>query len=277
MSDAVVERRTRLGTVRHDLADEQAALDDLVADLDDARWELATPSPGWSVADQIGHLTYFDASATTAILDPERFRADLDELVRAASRDGIDEYTLAPFRALSHRGQLATWREHRAALAEATTTLREDTRVTWYGPSMGATSFVSARLMETWAHGTDVAEALGVTPVATDRLEHVARLGHRTRAWSYRVRGEGVPDGNVGVELRAPSGLVWSWGDESDADCVRGSAEEFCLVVTQRRHVDDTSLESGDLGRDWLLRAQAFAGAASNGPPPRRTRATRRD
>jgi uncharacterized protein (TIGR03084 family) len=134
---------------------------------------------------------------------------------------------------------------------------------------MGAVSFLTARLMETWAHGVDVADALRVNHSSSDRLQHIARLGFMTRGWSYVVRGEELPVGEVRVDLKGPSGERWTWGDESANDFVCGSAHQFCLVVTQRRHVDDTSLETSTLGRHWLLRAQAFAGAASNGPQVR--------
>jgi uncharacterized protein (TIGR03084 family) len=90
-----------------------------------------------------------------------------------------------------------------------------------------------------------------------------------TRKWSYAVRGEELPDGEILVELESPTGAQWTWGNEGATDTVRGPAHEFCLVVTQRRHIDDTSLETGDLGRHWLLRAQAFAGSATNGPQAR--------
>jgi uncharacterized protein (TIGR03084 family) len=125
--------------------------------------------------------------------------------------------------------------------------------------------------METWAHGTDVAGALQVERTATDRLRHVARLGYLTRAWSYRVRGEDLPSGDVRLVLTAPAGDLWTWGPRDAEDTVTGPAEEFCLVVTQRRHVKDTTIVAGDLGYHWLERAQAFAGAASEGPPPRRS------
>lgn len=268
MNEAREDRATRLQTIRQDLAAEQRALDDIVATITDEQWQLPTPSPGWCVTDQIGHLAYFDASAALAILDPAVFRSGVDELHQVALTGSIDDFTLAPMRALAPVQLLWTWRANRASLDNAATRLDEDTRVAWYGPSMGAVSFLSARLMETWAHGDDVAVALGVTRPVTDRIEHVARLGFMTRNWSYRVRGETPPDGAVGVDLTAPSGVHWTWGHEVD-DTVRGSAEDFCLVVTQRRHVDDTSLEAGELGRHWLTRAQAFAGGPSVGPPPR--------
>jgi uncharacterized protein (TIGR03084 family) len=166
--------------------------------------------------------------------------------------------------------QLNTWRTNRGELEEASATLANDARVAWYGPSMGATSFLTARLMEVWAHGTDIIDALGLTREPSDRLRHIAQLGFITRKWSYVVRGEEPLAGDVRLELVSPSDQLWTWGPEVASDTVRGTAEDFCLVVTQRRHLDDTSLETGELARHWLLRAQAFAGAPTNGPVERK-------
>lgn len=269
MNDAA--RESELAALRRDLAEEQRSLDEVVAARDTAQWARPTPSAGWTVADQIGHLAYFDAAATRALVDPDGFVTDAGELYRAAQAEGVDAFTLGAFRALNTDAQLATWRRARTRLLAAAASLDPTTRVPWYGPSMGAFSFLRARLMETWAHGVDVADALGVTRAATDRVRHVAELGYRTRDWSYRVRGEEPPPGRVGLALRAPSGATWTWGDDAD-DVITGPAEEFCLVVTQRRHVDDTSLVAGDLGRHWLERAQVFAGPPTLGPPPGRHR-----
>lgn len=263
------ESSSELDALRDDLVAEQDALDDVVANLSVEQWRRATPSPGWNVADQIGHLSYFDVSAATAILDPEAFRAGVSALVAGAIDGSVDEFTLGAFRRLAPDEQLARWRQGRLELAGAAATLRDETRVPWYGPSMGAKSFLSARLMEVWAHGTDVVDALGATRAASARLRHVAQLGFITRAWSYRVRGEEPPSGDVRLELEGPAGDSWTWGPLNAEDTVRGSAEDFCLVVTQRRHVKDTALQSGELGYHWLVRAQAFAGAASTGPEPR--------
>jgi uncharacterized protein (TIGR03084 family) len=258
-----------LDEVRADLVAQQEALDGLVANITDDQWLLATPSPGWNVTDQIGHLTFFDTAATIAITDPEAFHAGVNELYEASASKGVDEYTLGAFRKLAPSERLAAWRQGRVALARASATLHDDTRIAWYGPSMGAKSFLTARLMEVWSHGTDVGGALGVKLPATDRLRHIAQLGYITRKWSYTVRGEEPPAGEVRLELLSPSGHCWTWGPENADDTVVGSAEEFCLVVTQRRHVDDTSLKAGELGRHWLLRAQAFAGGSTTGPEPR--------
>jgi uncharacterized protein (TIGR03084 family) len=252
-----------------DLIAEQAHLDTVVDSITAGEWVTPTPSPGWTVADQIAHLTYFDRAAATAISDPDRFRAERDELIaRVEAAGSFDDATLAEFKEMTPRALLAAWRYHRVALADAVASVAPDSRVDWYGPSMSLRSFLTARLMEAWAHGRDVTDALGATPSVTDRLRHIAQLGVITRAWSYRNRGLEVPDGQVAVTLTAPSGATWSWNDDASgsgaAGSISGPAEDFCLVVTQRRHIDDTALVTqGPLAREWMLYAQAFAGGAT--------------
>jgi uncharacterized protein (TIGR03084 family) len=256
--------------IASDLAAEQQALDGVVAQLTDEQWRMPTPSPGWSVADQIAHLAYFDGTAALSIRDPDAFAATLPELVTAAAAgmEAFDDYTLRDLRPLSPPELLATWRSNRAALNDAAATLRPADRVLWYGPSMGAKSFITARLMETWAHGQDVVDALGAARPATERLHHVARLGFNTRGWSYQNRGLSLPDEPVRLELTAPDGGAWTFGPDDAGSVVTGPAEEFCLVVTQRRHLDDTELVTDELGREWLLIAQVFAGPPTGGPEP---------
>lgn len=260
-----------------DLTAEQEALDAVVDRLRDDQWDRPTPSPGWTIADQIAHLTYFDAAATTAIADPPAFVAQRDALLAEVLGEGgsMDDATLGEYRTMAPPVLLAAWRENRRRLTEAAAGLADTDRVEWYGPSMGAKSFLTARLMETWAHGQDVVDAaleMGVDAARepTDRLRHIAQLGVITRGWSYVNRGMEAPAGDVRVELEAPSGDTWAWGPEDAADSVRGPAEDFCLVVTQRRHVDDTALiVEGDAARGWMSKAQAFAGGPSTGPAPR--------
>lgn len=255
-----------------DLAAEHAALDAVVADLVGAAWDTPTASPRWAVRDQIGHLAYFDEAATAAITDPERFAADLAEAL-GGDVTAFLERTEVRGRTLPPADLLTWWREQRAALLAAAAPLDPKARLPWYGPSMGARSFVTARLMETWAHGQDVVDALDAERPPTDRLRHVADLGVRTRGFSYVVRGQEPPTGDVRVELAAPSGTTWTWGDAGAADRVSGPAEDFCLVVTQRRHVADTALVAeGALATGWLAIAQCFAGGPSVGPAPRSER-----
>ncbi len=267
-------------SVRSDLIAEQDALDAVVGDLEADHWALPTPSPRWTIADQIGHLTYFDWTASLAITDPERFTALTAELMSAMTdaannetEDAMDLATLGDYRAMTPSELCHAWRTNRGVLSEASATLADDDRVIWYGPSMGAKSFLTARLMEAWAHGQDIIDTLdqaGITHAerpATDRLRHIAQLGFITHKWSYINRQMDAPTAPVRVELTAPSGESWTFGPDDADNSITGPAVDFCLVTTQRRHIDDTGLTvNGDVATDWMHIAQAFAGGATTGP-----------
>ena len=171
-----------------DLDDEFGELRAVVAGLadDDPRWDRETPAEGWTVRDQIGHLAYFDDAARLALVDPEAFGRSVEDLIR---RPDPMEVHLDRGREMSGGALLAWWDGAHRGMVEALSSVDPTVRVPWYGPPMGVRSFVSARLMETWAHGQDVCDALGVERRPTERLEHVARLGVRTRPFSYAVRG----------------------------------------------------------------------------------------
>ncbi|KDN86064.1 hypothetical protein KCH_18810 [Kitasatospora cheerisanensis KCTC 2395] len=166
---------------------------------------------------------------------------------------------------------LGRWRAGRAEVARVLAEVPGDVRVPWFGPPMKARSMLTARLMETWAHGQDVADALGVDRVPTDRLRHIAHLGVRTVGFAFAAHGRPAPTVPIRFELRSPGGGLWAWGEEGAADRVSGPALDFCLLVTQRRHRDDLALTAvGDTANAWLPRAQAFAGPPGEGRKPLR-------
>jgi len=257
--------------VLSDLRAEQQSLDPIVGALTAAEWSTPTASPRWTVTDQVAHLTYFDRAAAFAIDKPSRWTEESERLWGAAEGGdlGVDDLTLAAVRDLPASERHAAWLSGRKALEQAGAGLADDARVPWYGPSMGAKSFLTARLMECWAHGQDIVDAVGVSLPPSDRLRHVAQLGVITRGWTYANRGLDVPEGDVRVTLAAPSGGSWSWGPTDAPSTVEGDAEDFCLVVTQRRHLDDVALDiRGEPALDWLGKAQAFAGPPTDGPEP---------
>ena len=256
-----------LDEMRQDLEAEQAALDALVAGLTAAQWAAPTPSEGWAVRDQIAHLAQFDDVAALAITDPEGFARE----VAAAVPDipGYEARYLDRGRALAPADLLAWWRAARRRLAEASGRLQPKSRVAWYGPPMSAMSFLSARLMETWLHGHDVTDALGLERRDTDRVRHILVLGVRTRAFAYALRGLPAPAAPVRVELVLPSGARWEDGEAGAENRIAGAAVDFCRVVTHRRHVDDTALlVEGPAAREWMLVAQAYAGPPAPGRKP---------
>jgi len=249
-----------------DLEAEQGALDGMVAPLDDAGWRTPTPAAGWDVRDTIAHLAVSEELATTALTDADAFASQLAEL--AADIAATEEALTEQGRALEGGAVLAWWRTARVPTLEALRARGARERVPWIAGPMSAMSFATARLMETWAHAQDVADGLGIEPEPTARLRHVAELGVRTRGFSFAVRGLPAPEADVRVELAAPDGSTWTWGTGT-VDVVRGPARDFCLVVTQRRHPDDTDLEIvGDAARAWMAVAQAFAGPPTGQRPP---------
>ena len=272
---------TTLRSLLADLDSEYIELRSTLADLsdDDPRWDLATPALGWAVRDQIGHLAYFDDAGRMAMVDPDAFAASAEELM-AAIGDPMEVH-LAMGRSIGGDALLAWWAQAHRGMVDAFAVADPSARVPWFGPPMGTLSFISARLMETWAHGQDVCDALGVGRRSTERLRHIAHLGVRARPFSYLVRGLEVPAGRIDVVLEGPDDLgdsdgdEWRWeiGGESDAGSapatVTGTALDFCLVVTQRRNVADTGLVvEGALAEEWIGIAQAFAGPPGPGRPP---------
>jgi uncharacterized protein (TIGR03084 family) len=256
-----------------DLVYESASLGAMLAALTADQWRLRTPAPGWTIADQVSHLAYFDETTLASIRDPERFRREAAAL--AGRGDDFPDQIAAEYRHLGPAELLTWFMTARRALLQGYGSADPGARLPWYGLDMGPASSITARLMETWAHGQDIADTLGIERPATGRLRHVAYLGIRSLPYSYSVNGLPQPDAPIRVELAAPDGGEWTWGPATAADRVRGTALDFCLVVTQRRHRSDTGLViTGETATQWIGIAQAFAGAAGPGRPPLSATAT---
>jgi len=256
-----------VGSLIDDLLAESAALRQVLAGLAAPDWGLATPAAGWTVTDQVTHLAYFDDAARRSVTEPERFTAEAEQIA-AGGADFIDQVA-ARYRDTPPADVLAWFDQARARLTEAYRQADPSARLPWYGPPMSLASSVTARLMETWAHGQDVLDTMGIARVATARMRHVADLGIRALRYAYTVNGLPVPAEPIRVELAGPDDARWDWGPADAANRVSGTALDFCLLVTQRRHRDDTALEvTGAVARQWMSIAQAFAGPAGPGRAP---------
>ena len=251
-----------LALVIDDLTAEEAALAALLNELTPDQWDATTPSPGWTVRDQVAHLAVAEDLATLAATDPEAFSAHLVELM--GDLGAVEAANAAQARSHGPAQLLSWWTTSSAATIAAIRDRDDRDRVMWITGPMSVVSFATARLMETWAHGHDVAEGVGVELEPTARLRHIADLGVRTREFSFRNRGLPVPDAEPRVELIAPDGDRWVWGPADATDRVEGDALDFCLVVTQRRDVTETALKAtGEGATTWLAIAQCFAGPAT--------------
>ena len=247
-----------------DLRAESDELDAIVADLPAERWAAATPAAGWTIAHQIAHLLWTDRVALTAVTD----EAGFGEVLAEAAKDptGFVDAGAEELAALPPTELLADWRQTRARLHEELLAVADGRKLPWFGPPMSAPSMATARLMETWAHGLDVADTLGVKRPATARLRSIAHIGVRTRDFAFSINGLAPPAEPFRVELRAPDGSVWEWGPGDAAQRVTGTAEDFCMLATQRRPRADLDVHAdGPEAEKWLSIAQAFAGPPGPG------------
>lgn len=246
-----------------DFTAEHVELAATLESLSEDQWFRDTPAAGWAVIDQISHLAFYDERATLSATDPAAFLDD------AAGLADFEDRYLSDGRRRGGPGTLAWWREANETLRSVMKGRDPKERMTWYGPPMSARSFITARIMETWAHGQDIVDALGLQREPTDRLRHIAHLGVATFRWSFTNRGIDLPEvAKVRVQLESPSGEQWVWNGDG-AELVRGSALDFCLLVTQRRHRNDVSLVAeGPAANAWLDIAQCFAGPPGSGRAP---------
>ncbi len=253
-----------------DLLAECRALAELCKRLNSQQWSKRSEFYGWTPWDEIAHLCYFDETALQGVRDPKRFAEDAALLIgRMARGEEISAVAREKYGHMNGASLLAYWCVAHESLVEALRRLDPKARLSWYGPDMSARSFATARLMETWAHGQDVWDVVRERRRATHRLKHIAHLGFTTFQWTFLNRGMPAPSATPYVELAAPDGGYWTWGNPHSKDFVRGSAEDFCLLVTQRRHLQDCELQfSEGPVRQWLGMAQCFAGPPADGPPP---------
>lgn len=258
---ADIERLTR------DLAEETTRLMGVLETLPEPSWRLPTPAVGWSVADQVSHLAHFDHEAVRAITEPSEFLATLD-----AMANGVDSMTDAiakQYRDVPVPELRRFFREERDRLMSISRHADPTVRVVWYGPAMSLASFITARIMETWAHGQDIYDAVGVAPREGPGLFHVCFIGSRAFANSFTANGLSVPRESVRIELTTPEGASIDFGPPDASERIAGPAVDFALRVTQRRHLDDLSLAiTGPVALAWMEVAQAFAGPPGSGRSP---------
>lgn len=266
-----------------DLQAEHDSLDRVVAGLGRQDWLTPTPAVGWDVRDTVSHLCFFDEAAVLALTDSHRFEEDkarlMADAVAAAAASGADTPDVALGRRMADPGDLlARWRRSRSAYQETARAAHDDAsaqgqpapRVPWYGPAMSLGSFTTARIMESWAHGVDIRDALSLAPEESERLRHICHLAFGARAYSFAVHQMEDPGDPVLLQAISPDGRIWAWGPADANDRIEGTALDVALVFTQRRHRDHSGLKvHGPAADQWLSIAQAFAGPATVTRPDR--------
>jgi uncharacterized protein (TIGR03084 family) len=253
-----------------DFRDESDNLFALLDALDDAGWARPTQFKGWTANDIIAHLHLGNYAADCSLQGAAEFAAfgrQLAHLGRGAG--GHLDATHAWLADCKNHELLLHWREFYRAMAERFRLAEPKQRLKWFGPDMSVLSSISARLMETWAHGQALYDLFGQVRVDTDRIRNIAIIGLNTFGWTFATRGLEPPGPRPTVRLTAPSGARWEWPQAASGDLVEGTAGEFCQVVAQTRNVADTQLKIvGSTATAWMMNAQCFAGPPETPPAP---------
>lgn len=250
-----------------DFLAESEALAAILQDLSPADWDRATQFKDWTLNDVIVHLHAFNIAADLSLNDPAAFQSMLGRMMAGIQAGGMRAFQNAE---VAERGPdlLAVWQDLYRDMGVRWAQVDPKQRVKWAGPDMSTRSSMTARQMETWAHGQEVFDLLGVERQDADRIKNVVVLGVNTFGWSHQVHGFDVPAQVPVIRLTAPSGAVWEFGEDAE-NVIEGSATEFCQVVAQTRNVLDTGLAvSGPIATRWMAHAQCFAGGPETPPAP---------
>lgn len=261
-----------------DFLDESEALHALVAPLSDDALGQPTAFKGWTINEVIGHLHVWNHAADLSLKGGEAFQEFYREVVSQLGGGTLRSFEKQWLKGLEGRSLVTTWREFFAEMTPRFGEADPSMRVEWAGPSMSVRSSITARLMETWAHGQEIYDRLGVVRRNTDRIRNIVVLGVNTYGWTFKVRGQEPPQPMPHLRLTAPSGETWRHGEPSETELIEGLAEEFCQVVTQTRNIADTALRvTGPNATAWMAQAQCFAGPPETPPAPgtRKTAAAR--
>jgi uncharacterized protein (TIGR03084 family) len=250
-----------------DFRDESVALAALIAPLADMDYDTPTLFKGWTINNILRHLHVWNIAADLSLSDEAAFAEFMAAIASGIKGGRLPDFEAAYLEGLQGQKLCAAWVQQFDAMNGRFANADPKQRVKWVGPDMSALSSITARLMETWAHGHAVYDVLGVERVDEDRIGNIVRLGVNTYRWTWKNRRMESPGPMPHLRLTAPSGAIWEYGEPPESGLIEGSASEFCQVVTQTRNIADTALSvTGDIATQWMAVAQCFAGPPQDPP-----------
>jgi uncharacterized protein (TIGR03084 family) len=237
------------------LADQHSETASLVHGLTDDDAKSATRCTGWSVADVLLHLAQSDELAIASLMGALG-DASIDGGGGWSQGRSVDESVAAMVtrdRGAPFVDVLERWTSGASRLREVLAAMDLSIRVQWVAGELTARTLATTRLAETWIHTGDIADALGVDLVPTDRLRLIARLAWRTLPYAFSTTGQTL-SGPVELRLTGPSGELWEFTpDDPAVTTISGSAFELCEVAARRLDPVDTALVSEGPDGDSVL------------------------
>ena len=247
-----------------DLVAEEQALDQFLQRVHEREWTLPTPARNWSIMDTVCHLAYTETFAADAI---GRGQLAFDE----AGLAGIDDWMqrgIVAGRGLRYQAVIEWWRNGRASVVDALSRMSGTETIPWLAGSMGAKTFATSRLAETWTHGLDIKAAMeGRITLAeeeedprddTPRLRHVAWLAHRTLRHAFEQDDIEFPAGGIRVELMGPRYSRWVYGPVEAENVIKGIAGEWCRVAADWLDPAESGLKAEGESAEAALQVVRF-------------------
>ena len=253
-----------------DFKTESDALYELLKPLSDENLEQTTQFKNWTLNTVLQHLHYFNYAADLSLKDERGILQLLNDLQTSQKTgESLVAYTDRQLDGIKGQSLLRLWRDYYTGMSDSFREADPNIRVKWAGPDMSVLSSITARLMETWSHGQEVYDLLGVVREDRNHIKNIVVIGNNTFGWTFMNRGEDTPDDKPFLRVYGPTGDMWEFNDHSEDSRIEGSATEFCQVVTQTRNIQDTTQNVvGKTANRWMAVAQCFAGPPRNPPPP---------
>jgi uncharacterized protein (TIGR03084 family) len=244
------------------LAEQLTETTSLLDNLSAADWQAQTRCDGWTVADVVLHLAQSDEMAIASLRGTLPSGADVDNSgwTGGSSVDESVALMVERERGATPSDLLTRWTSSANGLVALLGGMDLSTRVQWVAGTLSARTLATTRLSETWIHSGDIASAVGVTPIATDRLELIARLAWRTLPYAFGLAGKSM-SGPVAFRLVSPSGAEWDFvPDGAVVTTIAGTAVELCEVAARRVNPDATALRGdGPDASDVLALVRTYA------------------
>src|SRR4051812_28359707 len=157
----------------------------MLASLDEHAWRAPSGAPGWSVADVILHLAQTDEGVVRSAAEPT------DDDTWNDAELSTDEAMARQVR--SERPTpaqvFARWRAARRTALDAMRSADPQRKLRWAAAPLNPAPLATPRLAEHSAHALGVADPLGLDCPDSDRLRHIAWLGHPTLPYAFSLVG----------------------------------------------------------------------------------------
>ena len=236
-----------------DLVAEQQFLDQSLQRIPIKHWDKLTPAKPWTVRDTISHLADFAELAADTLSGGNRVK----EWQNASDLDALRQRAIEKGRKMRPQDVIEWWRAGRARVVEPLSHMSEKDRVEWIQGTMSARTFATFRLMETWAHGLDIYQALDIAVEDTARIRHVCWLGWKTLPYAFKAAGLDYTP--IRVEVIGPGYAKWVYGPDDAENVIKGSASEWARIAVRRVSPAAVSLKvTGEAAHKALEVAQAY-------------------